>query len=104
MVSRNTKVDAGIEPIKMYAFFFIGSILVVLMVSRNTKVDAGRLREVTIEDIQRIECKGTVYHACNYIGSYCHAEVLNNRRKRSTTDNKKSHHCKLCRIICYNKM
>lgn len=32
---------------------------------------------------QKLLCVGNLHRACNYLGSYCHAEVLSGRKKRS---------------------
>ena len=38
-----------------------------------------------------MRCQGTLEKICNYLGSYCHAEVITYKKKRSGLDGELLH-------------
>jgi len=82
------------------------SVLVILLVANNFEVEARKrttLRDMSVHQLRNIKCEGGILEVCNYIGSYCHAEILTSRKRRDTVDKEKNSSCKICREICYNK-
>ena len=39
---------------------------------------------MSVHQLRNIKCEGGILEVCNYIGSYCHAEILTSRKRRDT--------------------
>jgi len=94
-----------IQITKYFALFVIASTLLIISMDDKNQVQSRRLRL----NLRKFKCGARNQKICNHLGSFCHAEVITLRKRRSISQNqgnrrrlRKQNKCHFCKKVCWN--